>query len=249
MSSSSDWWKGFFTGLMVDFWKVAIPAERTVAETAFFERVLRLAPGSRVLDVPCGHGRHCLELSRRGHRVTGLDYSEEFLAAARASAAVQGIAIDWRQGDMRALPALPPFDAALCAGSSFGFFDDAGNQAFLEGVAGLLRRGARFLIDTGWVAESVLPNFHDRLDMEVAGIRFHAENRYDPLSGSVESRFTATRGDRSESRPARQRVYTCRELVGMVAAAGFGGGVEAFGSEGGEPFRLGSQRLILVATR
>ncbi len=86
MESPTDWWNGFFTGLFADFWRAVIPAEHTLAEVDFLEKVLALAPGSRVLDVPCGHGRHSLELARRGYRVTGLDFSTDLLGSARESA-------------------------------------------------------------------------------------------------------------------------------------------------------------------
>ncbi|MGH9369815.1 MAG: SAM-dependent methyltransferase, partial [Thermoanaerobaculia bacterium] len=128
-----------------------------------------------------------------------------------------------------------------------GFFDDAGNQAFLAAAARAVRPGGRFLLDSGWVAESLLPSFHEKLDMEVSGIRFQAENRYDPAEGVVQNVFTASRDGRSETRPAAHRVYTVRELSGMLEAAGFGS-LEAFGSTDGDPFALGSPRLLLVAT-
>ncbi len=35
--------------------------------------LLDLEPGARLLDLPCGVGRHSLELARRGYRVTGVD--------------------------------------------------------------------------------------------------------------------------------------------------------------------------------
>jgi SAM-dependent methyltransferase len=41
-----------------------------------------VAPGGRVLDVACGHGRHLRWFAQRGHPVTGVDRSAEALAAA-----------------------------------------------------------------------------------------------------------------------------------------------------------------------
>jgi SAM-dependent methyltransferase len=41
-----------------------------------------LAPGTSVLDVACGHGRHMQWLAGRGHAVTGVDRSTEALEAA-----------------------------------------------------------------------------------------------------------------------------------------------------------------------
>ena len=141
-----DWWNGFFDGLMAEFWQAVIPPEATAAEAAFLEKALRLAPGARVLDVPCGHGRHALELARRGYRVSGVDLSADLLGAARISSAREGAAVEWVSGDMRDLPWTGVFDGAYCAGNAFGYFDDAGNQAFLTAVARTLRPGGRFVV-------------------------------------------------------------------------------------------------------
>jgi cyclopropane fatty-acyl-phospholipid synthase-like methyltransferase len=88
---ADEWWKDFFGGLVVDFWRAAMTPETTRAEADFLEKSLRLAPGRRVLDVPCGDGRLALELASRGCRVTGVDISPDFLAAARASARERGL--------------------------------------------------------------------------------------------------------------------------------------------------------------
>jgi ubiquinone/menaquinone biosynthesis C-methylase UbiE len=65
-----------------------------------------LAPlqGKRVLDAGCGDGAYSLAAAERGALVTGVDLSEDMLAAARARSAVRGIAVDWRQGNVMALP-------------------------------------------------------------------------------------------------------------------------------------------------
>ena len=57
MMPTANWWEDFFTGLIVDFWRAAMPPEATRAEADFFERSLALEPGARLLDVPCGDGR------------------------------------------------------------------------------------------------------------------------------------------------------------------------------------------------
>jgi SAM-dependent methyltransferase len=235
---------------MADFWREAIPPEATSSEVAFLDKVLRLAPGARVLDVPCGHGRHALELARRGCRVTGVDLSADLLGAAREASARDGVAVEWVLRDMRDLPAAweGAFDAAYCAGNAFGYFDDDGNQAFLDAVARTLRPGGRFVLESGWVAESLLPQFRQKLDMKAGGIRFQAENRCDPASGYVENVFTASRGGQTTSRRARHRLYACRQVLEMLDRAGFGA-IEIFGSPAGEPFALGSPRLLAVGTR
>src|SRR6185436_12837492 len=178
---ADEWWKDFFGGLVVDFWRAAMTPEITRAEADFLWGSLRLAPGMRVLDVPCGDGRLALELAQRGCRVTGVDISPEFLAAAKASADERGLDVLWRQSDMRNLPFNGEFDAAYCAGSSFGFFDDEGNAAFLAAAARTLVPGGRFLGDFK-AAESVLPAFRESYEMPVGDLVFSAKNSYDPAA-------------------------------------------------------------------
>jgi ubiquinone/menaquinone biosynthesis C-methylase UbiE len=57
-----------------------------------------------VLDVGCGTGVMGLLLAEMGHRVTGIDLSEEMMAIAREKADAQKIPIDLRAGDAEHLP-------------------------------------------------------------------------------------------------------------------------------------------------
>jgi SAM-dependent methyltransferase len=244
---ADEWWKGFFDGLIVEFWLAVVPEETTRAEADFLEKHLRLGPESRVLDVPCGAGRHANELASRGHRLTGVDISPEFLDAARASALARGVTVDWRQAEMRDLPWESAFDAAYCAGSSFGFLGDEGDAEFLRAVSRTLKSGGRFVADFK-AAESILPNFREQYEMRVGEMEFRARNSYDPIHGTMESAYTVTRGDRTEKKRAVHRIYTAREILRMLSEAGLPA-CETFGSLAGEPFRLGSPTLMVVARK
>jgi len=233
---------------MAEFWRAVIPDEATGEEVDFLERALALGKAARVLDAPCGHGRHSLELARRGYRVTGVDWGDDLLAAARASSEKQGLAIGWEKRDMRSLAFDGEFDAAFCAGNSFGYFDDDGNRAYLESITRSLAPGGRFVLESGWIAESLFADFHARLDISAGGIRFVAENRYVPATGFVENVFRASKGGRRESKAARHRVYTCRELLGMVERAGLSP-IETWGTLDRKPYAVGSPRLLLLAIR
>ncbi|HEU4424312.1 MAG TPA: class I SAM-dependent methyltransferase, partial [Pilimelia sp.] len=73
---------------------------------------LRLAPGTRVLDLGCGAGRHAFECYRRGARVVAVDLSEQdigevnamFAAMAQAGEVAAGGAAVALRGDARRLP-------------------------------------------------------------------------------------------------------------------------------------------------
>jgi len=60
-------------------------------------------PGS-VLDVGCGAGGLAIRLAQAGHRVTGMDVSEQALHIAREAGRNAGLPIEWRAGFAEQLP-------------------------------------------------------------------------------------------------------------------------------------------------
>jgi len=74
--------------------------------------------GQRVLDVACGTGVVAVTAARIGARVSGLDLTPELLAVARENSQIAEVDVDWREGDVEALPfADAEFDIVL---SQFG---------------------------------------------------------------------------------------------------------------------------------
>src|SRR5262245_28741292 len=106
-------------------WLQALPAEHTQREADRLTGLLSAAEGADMLDVPCGAGRLALALADHGYRLTGVDWSSEFLGHARSRDASRQIT--WEQRDMRNLPWSERFDGAFCSGNSFGYLDDEGN--------------------------------------------------------------------------------------------------------------------------
>ena len=60
--------------------------------------------GQRVLDVACGTGVVAVTCAARGARVSALDLTPELLAAARESAEIAHVKIDFHEGDAEQLP-------------------------------------------------------------------------------------------------------------------------------------------------
>lgn len=242
------WWKNFFHGVALDFWRAAIPAELTAAEADFLTKQLQLSNSAKVLDVPCGNGRISIELAQRGFALTGVDIAKEFIDEAKSSSLQAGVNIDWRNQDMRDLPWAGEFDGAFCFGNSFGYLDDEANADFLKAVSVTLKPGARFILDAPAIAECILPTFQPSRSIEIAGIKVDIEHRYDHEQGRMFNDFTFTRDGVVDKRPSSQRTYTYRELIELLRAASLEP-VAAYGSLTEEPFRLGGHRVLLVSQK
>jgi SAM-dependent methyltransferase len=243
------WYADFFTELANAFWRAAVPPRSTAAEVDFIVRAAGLRPGSRVLDVPCGSGRHTLELARRGCRVTGVDVSAEAVGYARDAAAAGGLDVDLRVADMRALPTDVRADLAMCMGNSFGYLEHAGTQRFLADLARLVVPGGTLFVDYAFVAESLLPHLAlEEPPMSFGGIEAISVNEYDTTNSRWLTDMTLRRGTEEHRGTSVQHVYTAAEVARLVAAAGFID-IKMYGDTDGAPFGLGSHRLLLAARR
>jgi len=216
---SSNWWEHFFQGAAVELWLHAVPPEHTVREAGTIATLLDAPPGGELLDVPCGGGRLSLALAAKGYRLTGVDWSEQFLAHARSATGEHQVT--WERRDMRDLPWPARFDGAFCVGNSFGYLDDEGNAAFLRSVASALKPGARFVLETPMVLENILEHLQDRPWWKVGDVYLLVANHYDAMRSRLEIEYTHVTNGRAESQWGSHRAYSLRELIALIESAGF----------------------------
>ena len=240
----SKWQIDFFRGVALDMWRRAVNPEQTRAEADFLERTLGNDSGSRFLDVPCGNGRHAIELAGRGHSLTGVDSSEEFIAEARQAP----VPVRWVLGDMCDLPWNSEFDGAYCFGNSFGYLDHDGVHTFLRAIAQSLKPGGKFAIESGMAAESILPTLVRNRWFKLGDLFMLSENEYHPAESRLDIQYTFIQHGKVETRPSASYVFTVAELCRLHIEAGLET-MELLSSISGEPYRLGSQRLIIVSKK
>jgi len=247
--TNKEWWQTFFFGPWQEVQLAGYPEEQTRAEAAFILSALRLEPGARILDVPCGQGRHSIALAKAGFKTTGIDFNANAIEHARRMAAEQGADAEFVVADMRKFSWTHPFEGSFCFYGSFGYFNDEQNLRFASHVAESLRSGGRFLIDIQ-VAESLFPKFRQRDWQWVRQdppLRILEERRWNLESGSVDSTWSFV-GESVTSCRIWMRIYTYRELCELLRAAGFSR-FEAFETGTQRPFQLGSPRLALIAEK
>lgn len=249
-SSRENWYQDFFQGLALEVWRVAVPPEQTREEADFLQTHLALGDKANVLDVPCGNGRLALELAKRGHRVTGVDMAAPFLEDARRDSPAKA-ALTWERRDMRDLPWRNEFDGAYCFGNSFAYFDATGTEAFLSAVAGALKPGGRFVLDTAMAAETVLPDLEDRAWMPVGDLLLLVEHQYHAAEGRLDTAYTFVRDGRQETRHACHWIYTLGEIRRMLGKAGLRPLDQWEGTDSDHPmeYQYGSPRLLLLAEK
>jgi cyclopropane fatty-acyl-phospholipid synthase-like methyltransferase len=247
----SKWYEQFFYGLAVDLWRKAVNEDQTRQEVDFIVETLNPRQNARILDVPCGLGRHSIELSRRGYQVTGVDLSVESIAEAKQNAEAAGLQIKWIHADMNALnDTFDPgqFDGALCFGNSFGYADYDSTMDFLRALSRILKTGAGFVMDTGLAAESLLPNLPARKWHKFDDMFMLSDATYDADSSQLRTQYTFIRDGAVQTSKAVYYLHTVAELKRLFRTCGLE--VEAlYGSTKRDAYRVANPRLLVVSRK
>ena len=146
-----DWWKTLFDSiyLLTDARSVD-NHDLTRREIDLLTELLPLAPGSKILDLCGGHGRHIIEIgSRDYYDCTLLDYSRFLLNKAKANASLAQLELKCIQADARR-PGLASsvFSHVFILGNSLGYQNepDADHEIVNEACR-MLRPGGWLIID------------------------------------------------------------------------------------------------------
>ena len=186
-----------------------------------------------------------IPLARRGHAMTGIDFTAPFIAEARAAAG--DVPITFLERDMRQLDDLSGFDAALNWWGSFGYFDDAGDEAFAAGVCKALLRGGRFLIDAN-LTETLMPVFQPKGWGRSGDITILEDRVFDFATSRIEVDWTFFRNGAEERKHASLRLYSAHEMVALLERVGFAS-VRLLDFATERPLTVGSRRALVVATK
>jgi SAM-dependent methyltransferase len=210
-----------------------------------------VAPGT-ALDVACGIGRHAVELADRGVDVRGVDLSEPYVERGRERAAERGVddRATFEVGDMRDLPVDGRFDLVTNLWTSFGYYDDATNEAVAADVRERVADGGAFVVEMS-NREGMLSDFRETGAHRADGYLNVEESEYDPATGRIETTMTvfeetADGYDHVGEVTWDLRTYTPVELRRLLERAGFAE-VSLYGGLDGADVERESSRLVAVA--
>jgi len=121
--------------------------ESTIDSTV--EWILGKVSGSKmnILDLGCGPGLYTERLSRKGHIVSGVDFSKNSISHAQRSAHDRGLNISYRCQDYLTLDDEDRYDLVMMIFGDFGVLDPDQRDTLLKNVYRALKPGGRFIFD------------------------------------------------------------------------------------------------------
>ncbi len=223
----SDWWRSLFNAMYLKTDGDVVDNEKnTIEEVDTLIEATGVRPGDHILDLCCGHGRHSIELARRGYsHVMGLDRSRYLVRLARRRARQANVQVAFREGDARRLR-LPhaSLDCVTLFGNSFGYFErEEDDRAVLQSVMRILSpQGmvAMDIVDGEWMRAHFEPRSWEWIDQN----HFVCRERslaYDNKRLVTREVIThAERGVLADQFYA-ERLYSWEEIKGLLEGVGF----------------------------
>jgi SAM-dependent methyltransferase len=147
------------------------PWSRSVVEDVSFYVAEACRSGGPVLELGVGTGRIAIPTAAAGVRVVGVDRSEGMLEVAREAAALAGVELDLRNGDLRDPPVDEQFPLVTIPFRSLLHMEtDADRRRALQAVRARLAPGGRFAFDVFTPGSDDIAETHGRWLEREAGI-------------------------------------------------------------------------------
>jgi SAM-dependent methyltransferase len=225
-------------------------ADQTLREVEFISNALTAAPGSEILDVGCGYGRHAIELVQRGFSVTGLDLSLPLLIRAADEAQRRSLSVNFVHADMREMAFEKQFDGAYSMLTSFGYFDEETNLRVAERIGRALKPGGRLLLDI-LNRDYVVADLPVRVWWEGTGCVVLEEVDFNFHTSRINTHRSIVFEDgRQLEQELSVRAYSLHEIGRLLRQAGFrvidvSGGL----ATRGDFFGSASRNLLIVAEK
>jgi len=124
--------------------KLYLTQEHLKRDTDFISQSLSLTKKDKCLDLQCAQGRLTIELTKRGFKIDGLDFSDYMLGIARSESEQANIDINFIKGDLNNLR-LPRIYTKVAL--YFPDLDGINLDNFLLGVSRIMKSRGLFLYD------------------------------------------------------------------------------------------------------
>ncbi|KQC12888.1 MAG: hypothetical protein APR63_10010 [Desulfuromonas sp. SDB] len=229
------------------FYEDGLTAERTEREVNFLIEQMGITPSHRILDIPCGFGRHTNLLAEKGFEITGVDFSSGFLEIAEKEAKERGLTVNYIQEDMRNIAFREEFERIFMAFTSFGYFNDNENIQVIKNFYKALKPGGLLCFDT-FNRDQFLKKFLPFIVSERGDDLMIDRNRFDCKSGRLYNRRMVIRNGQIKQKPFFVRLYNYNEINQLLTEVGFKI-KKVLGNWRGDDFTFDSFTMITIAEK
>lgn len=239
----------FFDSIYKDVWKGIIPEGLSEVEAGMIMDLAQLKKGDQLLDLMCGYGRHALLLGAEGINVTAVDNLKEYIEEIGEKATGAGLPVTAILSGALELKLERVYDAAICMGNSFAFFNREEATGLLKKVSQSLKPGGTILINTWMIAEIAIRHFREKEWYYVGDFKYLLDYRFRFSPNRIESEQTiiSTDGEVSTLHGV-DYIFSLDEMDAMFAEAGLV--TEAlYGTPRKRPFAMGDNRIYILARK
>ena len=239
----------FFDGYYKDVWRALVPEALTKAEVDYLVSEARLKPGSKVLDLMCGYGRHALSLARLGINVTAVDNLADYIREIREVAETEGLPVSAFNEDVIQFQTNDKHDLIICMGNSVSFFNKEDSEKLFSGISKNLKKNGKFIFSSWMIAEIAIKQFKEKSWSYVGEIKYLADCKFlfCPSRIEAESIFIAPDGS-TEKKRGIDYIYSLDETETMLNNSGLVIN-EIWSIPGKRKFTLGEPRIYIVAEK
>lgn len=238
-----EWFESWFDS---PYYKLLYRHRDETEAAAFIKKLLEeihLEKGAKILDMPCGNGRHAVVMADLGYDVSGIDLSERNICEALLNDQPN---LHFFEHDMREQLYTNQFDVVMNLFTSFGYFDsEEENKKAMQSIAESLKVGGILIIDF-FNDHSLRKNLKSADKIIVDGVEFFIERK-------IENNFVV----KSIHIKDDKKEYDFEECVQLLELKDF----EKYYSPYGlitekvygdymlNPFNENSERLIIIARK
>lgn len=239
----------FFDGHYKDIWKSIIPEELTKKEIDFMVPYFSLQPGSRVLDLMCGYGRHALALGRQGIAVTAVDNLADYIQEIGQTSTAEQLPVEAVCAPVIGYRPEGQYRLALCMGNSLNFFTREETVQLLTSVAASLQPGGQLLINSWSLAEIAFTKKQFNSWEKIGALLFLSEAKllFSPARMEFDTITIAPDGQQ-EHKKGVDYIYSLNEMEAMLQEAGLQL-QDVYSIPGRKKFTIGEPRAYLVAQK
>lgn len=206
----------------------------TLGECDFIEQEIGLNKSLKILDIGCGTGRHAIELTKRGYKITGVDLSDSQLDRAREKAEKQNVRMDFLKHDARNLPFVKEYDLVimLCEGAFPLMETDEMNYEILKNATKSLKENGKIIFTT---LNGLFPLYHSVEAFCAAGAQegnaTYRSNTFD-LMTFRDHNITEIEDDNGNKKrlECNERYYMPSEITWLLQSLGYQK-IEIFGAK------------------